>query len=406
MMCRKFFKTPPCLQSPLQLPTYTCKEMAGGDRHAYAHCPNDKEDDMVSFIFLNAPWTLFTVATSLANLRGLICKDSGTEVCATLSITADWNILHQIYEGYSQDKWVSNNIKKAKHSMPRIQQRDGLWYMDNRLIIPHTGNLHETLFRLAHDVLGHFSFNKTYTSLCESYYWPNMQCNLKLAYVPGCMECQCNKSMTSKLTGLLHPLPVPDGWGDSVTIDFIGPLPKDKGHDMLITFIDQLGANICLILCSSSITAEVMAQAFFNHWYCKNGLPLEIISDCDKFFISWFWKALHKLTGTKIKMSTVYHPEIDGVNEHTNKMVNQMLHFHVKWNQSGWVKALPLVCFNIMNTVNKSTGFSPFHLQMGHSVHVIPPLVTMNFKDTDPEDAHACKIMYSRSWNYHYGGTG
>lgn len=47
--------------------------------------------------------------------------------------------------------------------------------------------MQNTLF--AHDVLGHFSFNKTYASLCKSYYWPNMQHNLKGVYVPGCAEC-------------------------------------------------------------------------------------------------------------------------------------------------------------------------------------------------------------------------
>src|SRR5277367_5179586 len=40
-----------------------------------------------------------------------------------------------------------------------------------------------------------------------------------------------------------------------------------------------------------------------------------------------------------------------------------------------WVKSLPLIRFNIMNTVNKSTGFSPFQLRMGHSPRLIPPLV-------------------------------
>ena len=110
---------------------------------------------------------------------------------------------------------------------------------------------------------------------------------------------------------------------------------------------------------------EELAQIFFDNWYCENGLPLDIISDRDKLFVSKFWKALHILTGTKIKMLMAYHPETDGASECTNKTVNQMLHFHVERNQLGWVKALPMVHFNIMNTINKSTGYSPFQLRMG-----------------------------------------
>jgi len=74
-------------------------------------------------------------------------------------------------------------------------------------------------------------------------------------------------------------------------------------------------------------------------------------------------------------MSTAYHPETDGASERTNKTVNQALWFHVEHNQMGWVHALPRIWFDMMNTVNKSTGFSPFQLRMGHSPRIIPPLV-------------------------------
>jgi hypothetical protein len=268
---------------------------------------------------------------------------------------------------------------------PGIQLKDGLWYIGNHLVIPHTGNLREMLFRLAHDVLGHFGFDKTYGSLRESYFWPNMRRDLEMAYVPDCAECQRNKSSTTKPIGPLHPLPVPEQRGDSVAIDFVGPLPEDEGHDMIVTFTDRLGADVRILPCASTLTAENLAGIFFNNWYCENGLPLEIISDRDKLFVSHFWKTLHKLTGTKVKLSTAYHPQTDGASERTNKMVNQMLRYHVERNQSGWVKALPLVRFNIMNTINKSTGFSPFQLRMGRSARVIPPLVSSTIIDKSSE---------------------
>ena len=46
--------------------------------------------------------------------------------------------------------------------------------------------------------------------------------------------------------------------------------------------------------------------------------------------------------------------------------------------KKGWVCALPQIHFNIMNTLNKSTGFSPFQLCLGHRSRLnwlIPPLV-------------------------------
>ena len=43
-------------------------------------------------------------------------------------------------------------------------------------------------------------------------------------------------------------------------------------------------------------------------------------------------------------------------------------------NQIGWVKALPKIRFDIMNTANRSTGFTPFQLHFGHSPQLLPPL--------------------------------
>src|SRR6202034_4491190 len=41
----------------------------------------------------------------------------------------------------------------------------------------------------------------------------------------------------------------------------------------------------------------------------------------------------------------------------------------------GWVCALPCIWFDIMNSVNASTGFSNFQIHLGHSPCLIPPIV-------------------------------
>lgn len=128
----------------------------------------------------------------------------------------------------------------------------------------------------------------------------------------------------------LHPLPIPDKRFDSMAIDFIGPLPIDNGFDAIVTMTDQLGADIQIASCNTNMTAEEFASLFFNRWYCENGCPLELISDCNKIFISKFWRALMKLTGVRHKLSMVYHPKMDGASERTNKIVVQCIQFHVE----------------------------------------------------------------------------
>lgn len=96
----------------------------------------------------------------------------------------------------------------------------------------------EYIFQMAHDNLGHFGFAKTYELIRHSYFWPHMRKDLEEGYIPGCIECQHNKNRTSKPSGPLHPLPIPDGCCDSVALDFIGPLPADCEFDMILTMTD------------------------------------------------------------------------------------------------------------------------------------------------------------------------
>jgi hypothetical protein len=195
---------------------------------------------------------------------------------------------------------------------------------------------------------------------------------------PACVETLKNlifqiallaKSLTMKAKGPLHPLPVPDEQGDTVAMDFIGPLPVDNGFDCILTITDTLGSDIST---SATLMAEECAELFFTHWFCKNGLPKAINCDCDKLFISMFWCVLCKLTGIKLKMLSSYHSQTDGSSQHTNKSVNQCIRFHINCIQKGWVCTLLLICFQLMSTVNTSTGYMGFELCMGKSPRVIP----------------------------------
>src|SRR5438046_1188108 len=123
---------------------------------------------------------------------------------------------------------------------------------------------------------------------------------------------------------------------------------------------DQLGTEVLIIPTRTDINAEELADVFFRNWYCEHGLPDHVTCDRDKLFMSKFWRALCKLTGVRLHMSTAYHPQTDGSSEWSNKTVNQCVLYFVQRNQKGWVKALPLIRFNIMNSVNASMGYTGF----------------------------------------------
>ncbi|KIJ60971.1 hypothetical protein HYDPIDRAFT_31840 [Hydnomerulius pinastri MD-312] len=75
-------------------------------------------------------------------------------------------------------------------------------------------------------------------------------------------------------------------------------------------------------------------------------------------------------------------------------MVNQCICFFVEHNQKAWVKALLHICFNIMNTINASTGFLPFQLHIGRSPRLIPPILALPpSMDPDSEEERTRKFI-------------
>ena len=299
-------------------------------------------------------------------------------------------LLDKIKLRYDTDPHIAK-LTSAALGMPNVWQQNGFWFVDDRLDVSHGQNVHETLFHIAHDWLGHFGLPKTYDTLRTSFYWPNMCRDLENAYIPSCADCQWNKSQTTKPVGPLHLLPILDQHCDSVAIDFVRPLPSDKGYNSIVTFTDRSSSDIHIVPMKTNLTAEELAQVFFKEWYCKNGLPLKIVSDWDKLFISQFWKALHRLTGVNLKMFTAYHPESDSSSKWTNKTVIQCIRFAVERDQRGWVHTLPKVSFDIMNTMNALTGFTPFQLHFGKSACILPPL--MSLEDNEVRDVTAREVI-------------
>ena len=194
---------------------------------------------------------------------------SPTDKLTTSRFDLNTSLLTAIKTGYLSDPFVSK-LTSASAGLNIISNKDGFWFINDRLVIPDVKHVRETLYRLAHDCMGHFGSGKCFSSLRDSFYWPNMRRDLELAYVSSCPDCQRNKSKTSKPIGPLHPLPIPDARCDSVAIDFIGPLPLDNGFDTIITFTDCLGSDIQIIPTISSLTAKQLAELFFDKWYLRS----------------------------------------------------------------------------------------------------------------------------------------
>ena len=220
----------------------------------------------------------------------------------------------------------------------------------------------------AHSMLAHLGASKTLDYLRDHVWWKNMVSDVR-SFCETCHTCKISKPNNQKPYGLLNPLEVPSYPWESVGMDFVGPLPesgnRDGMFDSITVVICLLTSMVHLVPSRTTYNASQLAELMFEHVYKLHGLPKNIISDRDVLFTSTFWRRLHGLIGTKLRLSSAYHPQSDGSTERANRTITQMLRQCVHTNQKDWVAKLPAIEFAINSARSESTGFAPFFLNSG-----------------------------------------
>ena len=115
----------------------------------------------------------------------------------------------------------------------------------------------------------------------------------------------------------------------------------------------------------TSATAEDLAVLYFREVVRLHGLPEFLVSDRNSRFTGHFWTALMAALGTKLRMSTPFHPQTDGQTERANRTIEQTLRAYVGTELTDWRRYLPAVEFAINSATQASSGFTPFFLNYG-----------------------------------------
>ncbi|SCZ88169.1 BZ3500_MvSof-1268-A1-R1_Chr10-2g02865 [Microbotryum saponariae] len=280
-------------------------------------------------------------------------------------------VKQQIVDAYKTDAFCQQALNNITSVASEFKIIDALLYLRGRLVIPLLAPLRESILHDAHDALGHLGDVKMYQTVIQTYFWPNMSRHVK-QYVQQCDSCQRTKARTTRVAGKLHSLPVPVRPMTDIAVDFVGPLPTNKGFDRVLTITDRLSGYVRLIPAREADTAADVANRFHEGWHRFFGLPQRIVSDRDKLFTSKFWSALHKRLNIKLQLSSAFHPETDGRSEKTNKTAFQILRSLVNREQSNWVECLTACEYAINSSVNVSTGKTPFELVLGYTPTLAP----------------------------------
>jgi len=65
------------------------------------------------------------------------------------------------------------------------------------------------------------------------------------------------------------------------------------------------------------MTVAKLAEIYIEQVVSLHGIPSSIVSDPDPRFTSKFWESLQAALGTKLRLSSAYHPQTDGQTERT-----------------------------------------------------------------------------------------
>lgn len=330
----------------------------------------------------------------------------------TVMTTLGEDLKGRFRRGYAKDhKWKSivDMVKaNAKDKRPTARQgypfelHDGLLYHvtlegTRRLCIPNDSV--KAILEMAHDDQHHFGVNKMIYEL-RAVHLLDKTAKIRdfVAYCPTCRE---NQTTRTKPPGEMEPIRGPARPYASIALDFIVGLPETPSSntmwamtgypllDTLCTVSCRFCKKTILIAGHSTYTARIWALLLLRHLQlCDWGLPDEIISDRDPKFTSDLWTEIHNILKVKLKISTSYHPQTDGLSERKNQTVEIAIRYHTSIAEcSPWPSILPALQHRLNNSLSGVLGRTPNETTLGFKPRSPIDMVSLRNKDNNQATA-------------------
>lgn len=221
--------------------------------------------------------------------------------------------------------------------------------------------------------------------------------------VRACVVCQRYKSEHLHPAGLLLPLPVPQGVWTDVALDFVEALPRVRGKTVILTVVDRFSKYAHFIPLAHPYSAESVAQAFFADIVRLHGVPQSLVSDRSPVFTSTFWRELMRLVGTKMHMTTAFHPQSDGQYEAANRVIIMYLWCFTGDRPRQWLRWLPWAEYTFNTAYQSSLKDTPFRVVYGRdppSIRSYEPGESRVPAVAKPwRNAISSWLMFATAWN-------
>ena len=109
-------------------------------------------------------------------------------------------------------------------------------------------------------------------------------------------------------------------------MDFVTHLSwTPQGHDAVWVIVDRLLKSTHFLAMRMTFTLERFFRLYIREIVLLHGVPVSIVSDRDPRFTAHFWRSFQKAMGTRLTMSTSFHPQTDDQSERTIQVLENML---------------------------------------------------------------------------------
>ncbi|MBW0557649.1 hypothetical protein O181_097364 [Austropuccinia psidii MF-1] len=110
-------------------------------------------------------------------------------------------------------------------------------------------------------------------------------------------------------------------------MDWVTVLPQggDRSYNACLVIVERFSKTPTFLPFHKDDTAMDKALLIWTRVISWTGIFTNIISDRDPKFTSAIWQNLHQLFGTKLCLSTGYHPQTDGLAERMIQTLEDMV---------------------------------------------------------------------------------
>ncbi|KAA3470595.1 DNA/RNA polymerases superfamily protein [Gossypium australe] len=172
-------------------------------------------------------------------------------------------------------------------------------------------------------------------------------------FVARCLICQRVKTEHQCPSGLLRPIQIPEWKWEHITMDFVSGLPWTLTRkDSIWVIVDRLTKSTHFLPVCTTFILHQLAELYIREIVRLHGVPILIISDRST--------ALHERLGSKLHISSAYHPQSDRQSERVIQILENMLRSCVIDFGGNWDRHFPLAEFACNNNFQKSIQMAPF----------------------------------------------